>query len=246
MFVLLVLVFGVGFVFLGVGSGGLDLGQLVRDTFGAKGGGGGTSISKARKDVAAHPRDPKAYKTLANALEKKGQTDEAITTLEQYVKLAPKDTGQLSHLGQLEFRNASDLLVAAQTAYLNQQTATAGSTLGVTPTGKFAQGLGTDPIQSAVSTKVSTATQQALTAYQSAATGAIKTFKRLAKLQPGLSSLLELAQAAQQFNDTKTAIGAYKKLLKIETDPQTKAQIIARIKALQPTPTKKPAKKGGG
>src|SRR5438445_13709840 len=70
-FALMVLVFGVGFVFLGVGSGGLDLGSLIRDTFGAKGGGGGKSISAAQKEVSTHPRDPKTYKDLADALERK-------------------------------------------------------------------------------------------------------------------------------------------------------------------------------
>src|SRR5919199_1711267 len=65
-FVLMVLVFGLGFAFLGVGSGGLDLGQMIRDTFGSKGGGGGPSISKALKEVGKHPRQAAAYKKLAD------------------------------------------------------------------------------------------------------------------------------------------------------------------------------------
>src|SRR5438128_12027611 len=84
-FAVMVLVFGVGFVFLGVGSGGLDLGQLVRDVFGSKGP-TGTSISKARDEVAKHPREAQAYKKLADAYARKGRTDDAMTTLEQYVK----------------------------------------------------------------------------------------------------------------------------------------------------------------
>src|SRR5438045_8935064 len=55
-FAVMVIVFGAGFAFLGVGSGGLDLGSLIRDTFGTKGG-GGTSISKAEKEVAKHPHE---------------------------------------------------------------------------------------------------------------------------------------------------------------------------------------------
>src|SRR6266540_5288103 len=46
-FVLLIVVFAGGFVFLGVGSGGLDLGQLLRDAFGNKSPSTG-SISKAQ------------------------------------------------------------------------------------------------------------------------------------------------------------------------------------------------------
>src|SRR5690242_17283795 len=60
-FALMVVVFGVGFAFLGVGSGGLDLGSLIQDAFGTKGG-GGTSISKAQKEVAKHPRQAQGYK----------------------------------------------------------------------------------------------------------------------------------------------------------------------------------------
>jgi tetratricopeptide (TPR) repeat protein len=245
MFVLLVVVFGAGFVFLGVGSGGLDLGSLLRDAFGKKGS-SAPSLSKAREDVAKHPRNAAAYKKLADALEAKGQTAQAITTLEQYVKLKPKDTTQLTRLGRLEFTQAANLQNAAQVAYLDQQAAGLGSSLGVAPTGKFGQALGTDPIQSAVSSKSSTESTQAFSKYQAAATAAVKTFKRLAKVRPGVSSLLALAQAAQQFSDSHTAVAAYKKLLKLETDPTIKAEIRAKIKALQPTPTTtKPRKKHG-
>src|SRR5919206_4957832 len=90
-FALMVIVFGAGFAFLGVGSGGLDLGQMIRDTFGSKGGGGGTSISKALKEVQKHPREAAAYKKLADAYHAKGKTDEEISTLQQYTRLAPKD-----------------------------------------------------------------------------------------------------------------------------------------------------------
>jgi DNA-binding SARP family transcriptional activator len=232
----MVLVFGVGFVFLGVGSGGLDLGSLVRDVFGSKGS-SGTSISKARDEVARHPRDPKRYKKLADALASKGRTDEAISALERYMTLAPKDATQLGRLGQLQFTQAENFRTQAQIAYFDQQTSLAGSTLGVTPTGKLGQALGTDPIQQAVSGKVSTRAQQALTKYTTASTAAIKSFKRLAKLQPGVSSYFALARAAEQFSDNTTAVAAYKKLLKLESDPATKTQIKAKIKALQPAPT---------
>ena len=53
-FVFLILVFGGGFVFLGVGSGGLDLGQLIRDAFGNSGS-SGTSVSEAQKRVDERP-----------------------------------------------------------------------------------------------------------------------------------------------------------------------------------------------
>jgi tetratricopeptide (TPR) repeat protein len=259
----MVLVYGVGFVYLGVGSGGLDLGQLVRDVFGSKGS-SGTSISKARDEVAKHPREAVAYKKLADALSRKGQTDEAISQLEQYMKLAPKDKTQLARLGGLELNQAQTLLTQAGGAAVAAQSAQAGSSLGVTPTGKFGQALGTDPVQQAVSGNVTAAQQAALTSYQSAATRTLATFTRLAKLSPGESSEFSLAQTAEQLGignlrlgqtsgltQIQTAVKAYKKLLTIVTDPATKAQIRAKIKTLAPTatstkPKKHARKKAGG
>jgi hypothetical protein len=68
-FVFLILVFGGGFVFLGVGSGGLDLGQLLRDAFGNTGS-SGTSISEAQKRVDERPSALRR-KDLANALRRR-------------------------------------------------------------------------------------------------------------------------------------------------------------------------------
>src|SRR5205823_5418060 len=163
---------GAGFAFLGVGSGGLDLGQMIRDTFGAKGGGGGTSISAAQKRVNQHPRQASAYKTLADALERKGRTDEAMTALEQYTRLAPKDATQLAHLGRLQYTQAAAAAAEARAAYAEQQSVFAGSTFGPASTSKLGQALGQDPITQAVSTKVSTQVQEASSKYTSASTKA--------------------------------------------------------------------------
>src|SRR5919198_1331950 len=99
-FVLLIVVFAGGFVFLGVGSGGLDLGQLLRDAFGNKGPSSG-SVSKAQEQVREHPRDGAARRNLATVLEKKGRTEEAIDAWSQYTALRPSPTGTFgSALGQ--------------------------------------------------------------------------------------------------------------------------------------------------
>jgi tetratricopeptide (TPR) repeat protein len=259
----MVLVFGVGFVFLGVGSGGLDLGQLVRDVFGSKGS-SGTSISKARDEVAKHPRQAAAYKKLADALARKGQTDDAITQLQQYMKLAPKDTTQLTRLGGLELNQTQTLLQQAQIAALAAQSAGVGSTLGMTPTGKFGQALGTDPVQQAVSGNTSAASQASLASYQTAATRTLATFRQLAKVKPGVSSELQFAETAEQIGlstlrlgqtsglaQIHTAVGAYKKALASVTDPATKALIKAKLKTLEPSatstkPKKHARKKAGG
>jgi tetratricopeptide (TPR) repeat protein len=227
----MVVVFVVGFAFLGVGSGGLDLQSLVQDVFGAKGG-GGTSISKAQEEVQKHPRDPAAWKKLATAYQNKGRIDDAINALTQYAALRPKDATQLQQLAQLEKTEADNTATDYQLAYFAQQGSGAGSTFGPSPSSKLGQALA-DPVSSAVSTRDSTRVQQALTKYQTASTRALATYKKLAKLQGGQAAYFQLAQAAEHFGDAKTAIAAYTKVLRLSSDPSTKAQIRAKIKSLR-------------
>jgi tetratricopeptide (TPR) repeat protein len=227
----MVVVFVVGFAFLGVGSGGLDLQSLVQD-FGAKGGGGGTSISKAQEEVQKHPRNAVAWKKLATAYQNKGRTDDAVAALTRYAALRPKDATQLGQLAQLEKTQADNAATEYQLAYFAQQSSGAGSTFGPSSSSKLGQAL-TDPISSAVNTRDSTRVQQALTKYQTASTQALATYKKLAKLQANQASYFQLAQAAEHFGDAKTAIAAYTKVLRLSTDATAKAQIRAKIKSLR-------------
>jgi tetratricopeptide (TPR) repeat protein len=231
-FAVMILVFGVGFVVLGVGSGGLDLGSLLQDSFGR--GSSGTSISKAQKKVDENPRNAAAQKELATAYESKGRISEALAAYQQYVALRPKDADALSHLGALQRSQADDYLNQAQLAFFQQSQASAGSTFGAAPGSKFGQALGEDPIARAVQTKTSAATQEVNAQYQTAAQAAVATFKKLAKLQPTQDSLFALADVARHFQDVPTATKAYEQLLKKVDDPGTRQQIRAQIKALRP------------
>jgi tetratricopeptide (TPR) repeat protein len=231
-FVFLILVFGGGFVFLGVGSGGLDLGSLIRDAFG-RGSSSAPSIAKAQGEVRKHPLDAVARKDLATAYENKGRVDEAIAAWQQYTKLRPKDVSALRRVAQLELGQADVYLQQAQAASLAQQSAGTGSAFSPT-SGKFGQALGQDPISSAVSTQASTQLQQASTKYQAAASQAIASYKKIVKLTPNdQQAVFSLAQAADSLRQTAVAISAYKRLLKFNLDPTAKAQIRARIKTLQ-------------
>ena len=235
----MVVVFGAGFAFLGVGSGGLDLGQMIQDAFGT-GGSSGTSISAAQKEVAKHPRQAAGYKTLADAYERKGRRSDAIAALQQYAALKPNDTGQLERLANLQAATARAALADAQLAVYDEQTALAGQTFGAAPTSKFAQALA-DPITAAVSAKVQRHVQETNARYQSTSTAAIATLKRVAKIRPDQTSYFELARTAEEFGDTGSALAAYKKLLKVSKDPATRTSIRAKIAQLQPQ-----APKGGG
>ena len=231
-FVFLILIFGGGFVFLGVGSGGLDLGSLIRDAFG-RGSSSTPSVSKAQSEVVKHPLDPSARKDLATALENKGRIDEAIAAWTQYTKLRPKDVSALRHLAQLELGQADTFLAQAQQASLEQQSAGAGSAFAPS-NGKLGQALGQDPISSALSTKASAQLQEATGKYQASASQAIAAYQKIVKLQPtDQQAVFALAQAADTLRQTPVAISAYKRLLKFNLDPTTAAQIRARIKTLQ-------------
>lgn len=232
-FVLLIFVFGGGFIFLGVGSGGLDLGTLLRDAFGNKGASTG-SVSKAQKAVQERPFNAPARRNLADVLEKKGRVDEAITAWQAYVKLRPKDTTALRHLGQLELGQADRFLREAQLAALAQQEAGAGSAFTPSSSSKFGQSLGQNPIASAVSTKATTALQQASVKYQTAAGAAVTTYKQIVKVNPrDQQALLALAQAADTLRQPSVAISAYKRVLALGLDQATAAQIRQRIKTLR-------------
>ena len=231
-FVFLILVFGGGFVFLGVGSGGLDLGSLIRDAFG-RGSSSTPSVSKAQEEVRKHPLDPAARKDLATALEQKGKVEEAIVAWTQYTKVRPNDVSALRRLAQLQLGQADTFLQQAQLASLAQQNAGVGSAFAPS-NGKFGQALGQDPISSALSTKASTQLQEATSKYQTAASGAIASYKKIVKLTPtDQQAVFALAQAADNLRQTPAAISAYKRLLKFNLDPTTAAQIRARIKTLQ-------------
>ena len=240
-FVFLILVFGGGFVFLGVGSGGLDLGQLIRDAFGNSGS-SGTSVSEAQKQVQERPFNATARKDLANALEKKGRIDESIGAWTEYTKMKPKDVTSLRHLGQLELGQADRYFRDAQLASLAQQDAGVGSPFRPSSTDKFGQALGQDPIAAALSGKASTELQQASVKYQTAATRAVVTYQLIVKVSPDdEQALFSLAQAADTLRQIPVAIRAYKRLLQFQLDPATAAQIRERIKTLQQS-----AAPGGG
>jgi tetratricopeptide (TPR) repeat protein len=232
-FVFLIIIFGGGFVFLGVGSGGLDLGQLLRDAFGNSSG-GGPSVSEAQQEVQQHPFQAAARRNFASALEKKGRIDEAIDAWIQYTRLRPTDVAALRHLGQLELGQADKYFRQAQLASLAQQQAGLGSPFLPSQTDSFGQAVGTDPISQAMSTKASKELQEASAKYQTAAGKAVATYQGIVKLQPNdEQALFSLAQAADTLGQRPVAIRAYKKLLTFKLDPATAAQIRQRVKTLQ-------------
>ena len=239
-YLILAVLFAVTFAFLGVGSGansGLDQLFSGLNIFGR----GGSSVSKALKEVQKHPSDPKGFRDLATAYAAKGDTPSAISALQRYTTLKPKDAKAWSEVAGLQLGQAQDYVSQYQAASQNQQLAAPSQAFR--PSGKLGTALGTDPIEQAAATTASTATadlyQRATLAYS----GAISSYKALVKLQPAnANAQFQLAQAAQTAGDTTTAVAAYKAFLKLNPDSSTAASVRQLIKQLAPAPTK-PAKK---
>ena len=248
-FIFLALVFALSFVFLGVGSGSSGIGDLLRGNIHLFGGGGSsssTSVSGAQKRIQKNPKDAAAYHDLARAYEAKGDTTNAISALNTYTKLRPKDTGALTELAG-QYLSQAD--AARQQAIAAQSALTSASIFTPFPvTGKLASALGSNPITDAstsgAQTAFTTAYQKMLTGYSSA----VGAYKRLAKQTPNDPTVqLQLGSTAVSANDAKTAVVAFKRFLQLAPDdpsaPSVKKEIKQLESSLKPTPKATPKPK---
>jgi Flp pilus assembly protein TadD len=226
----LAVVFAGGFAFLGVGSGNSDLSGLFDNIF--HGGSSGPSISSALKRIDKNPSDATAYKDLATAYQNKGRTDDAISALETYTGLRPKDKEGLGTLGSLQLAKAQSLQQDAALAQYMQQQAYAPSGFAPPSTTTLGKALSQDPIQQAVQSEASSRASDVQSRMSAAFSDAVNTYQRLAKLSPNdASAQTALAETAQAAGNTPVAIAAYRRLAKLQ--PDQAAQIRQKIKQLQ-------------
>jgi tetratricopeptide (TPR) repeat protein len=224
MYVLLAVLFAITFAAVGVGSGSSGLEGLFN---GISLFGNGNPVGDAKAEIKKNPA--KGWRQLASAYETKGDNANAIGALQQYVKLRPHDESAYTELGGLQLSEAQKAVAEYQSAQAVQQQAAPGQAFR--PGGDVGKALGSDPIEQATASQANDATQslyqKALTAY----TGAIDTYKQLAKVEPrSASAQFQLAQAAQTAGDAATAAAAYKRYLQLDpTTPQRK-QIEKLIK----------------
>jgi tetratricopeptide (TPR) repeat protein len=257
MFVLLVFVFGAGFVFLGVGSGSSGIGDLLNGNWGSLfGSSNGTSaqVSKDRKLIAKNPKDWTAYKDLASALATQNKLDEAISTLETLKQKQPKDVDGLTQLASLYLRKADAARNDAAAIQSNQASLVGPTDFTPAGTSKVAEAYQslTDPILAAVqnqsSNQLNTAYSKMTTAYSQATSA----YQAVANLTPNDPSVqFYLGQTAEQVPDAATAIAAYKRFVKLAPDDPTTPVIKQHIKALEkqqassPTASSTPVTTGG-
>jgi cytochrome c-type biogenesis protein CcmH/NrfG len=246
-FVFLAIVFAGGFVFLGIGSGS-NLGDVLSNFTDVFHHGSSTSSAakKAEKRVREHPKDAQAYTDLATALEADNRTDGAISALEHYRTLRPKDTGTLTELGQLYLQKGDQarsrgqgVQLAAEAAYLGTLFGPqAGSEIGQALSGTADPSTGADPVNQAV---VSLANDRATKAYNEMNTAfgkAVGVYKQVAAASPkDPDSWLQLGVAAEQANDTATAITGYQQYLKLAPDAADAAAVRQHITQLRSSQT---------
>jgi regulator of sirC expression with transglutaminase-like and TPR domain len=228
-FLFLALAFGLGFVAFGVGAGGVGFGDIFRGA----GNSGIPSVSSARERVNENPKDAKAWRDLATALQAQAETDEAIEALQGYVALRPKDEDALRELAALYLVQLGDAQREYQLAQLRiAYLATSGSYFQSISLG--GQPLDLDPISAAVSSSLSTDTTAALSKAQAAASSSVETYRKIAALRPDDPSIqLQLGDAAASAGDSTTAIQAYKKYLAlVPADDPTVRRVESLIKQL--------------
>jgi tetratricopeptide (TPR) repeat protein len=234
MFVFLALVFGVGFVAFGVGTGSNGLSDVLKDNFLFSSGSASGDVGKARDRVKKHPNDAAAYLALSRALQADDKRDEAIAPMERYTRMRPKDTDALRELASLYLVKGQDFQEQGQIAQASAQEGYAAPFFLPPATTKLGQALGQDPIYQSVSSLTNEAVTTAYTGMQDAFGKAVRTYKRLAALSPKDSSAqFELAQTAEQAGDVPTAISAYKRFLVLAPQDPTAPAVRDRIKQLQ-------------
>jgi tetratricopeptide (TPR) repeat protein len=242
-FVLLAVVFASSFVFLGVGSGSSGIGDLLNGNFGdlfGSSSGSSAQVKKNQKLIATNPKNYAAYKELAAAQASDGKLDDAIATLLQLKSLRPKDVDGLTQLAGLYLRKADIARTEAIAVQNATQNVVSPSTFAPAPTSPFGKAYQSfsapvaDAIQKKANDKFSAAYSKLTTAY----TQAVGAYQAVASVNPNDPSIqFALAQTAEQAQDTKTAIAAYKRFLKLAPEDPTAPAIRQRLKQLQQQPS---------
>ena len=231
-FVLLIIVFAGSFVFLGVGSSGLGLGDLFN---GIRGGGDSASVDKPLEATQKNPKDAASWKELATAYDSKGEYASGLAAWERYTQLRPKDVDGFNALAQDYGQQLQTQVAELQAAQAEAQQAQP-TDLNPGTSSPLGRALGSldDPLNQNEGTEANTRYQAAAGAYQQTASQLIAAFQKIAKLQPHDPGVrLQLAQTAESIGDAPAAIAAYKQFVKLAPDDASAPQAKARIKALE-------------
>jgi tetratricopeptide (TPR) repeat protein len=236
-FVFLALVFAVGFVAFGVGSGSSGISDILRGNFF---GGGGTSTSslvkQKQKAIARNPEDISAYLDLAGLYQQDQDETKALATLTKAEQVAPKNFDVLNRIAGIYSGQAELERQAAQNAQIVYFESTV-SPPGLDPSSTLGQAISSDPYSDVLKTRANEAYSKMVSAFTKAETAYKKLVTAAAGTSQEANAQLQLAGAAQISGDTTTAVDAYTRFLKIAPDsPNALAvrQTLEQLKASLP------------
>jgi len=236
-FVFLALVFAVGFVAFGVGSGSSGISDILRGNFF---GGGGTSTSslvkQKQKAIAQNPNDISAYLDLAGLYQQDQDETKALATLSRAEQVAPKNFDVLNRIAGIYSGQAELERQAAQNAQIVYFESTV-SPPGLDPSSTLGQAISSDPYSDVLKTRANEAYSKMVSAFTKAETAYKKLVTAAAGTSQEANAQLQLAGAAQISGDTTAAVNAYTRFLKIAPDsPNALAvrQTLEQLKASLP------------
>jgi DNA-binding SARP family transcriptional activator len=239
-FIFLALVFGVGFVVFGVGTGAGGIGDVL-DFSGSSAS--GPSRSSLEKKTQENPKDPEAWRELATKLQQDDDVAEAIVALTRYTALKPKDESGVQELGGLYLRQADEFANEYFLAQTQTQALAPGQQFAPPAGSPFAQAF-QNPLSSAVTQVTQGKLSDAYTKYLDTQRKAVVVYKKLVALRPtDATNQYRLAQVAQSAGDSATAIAAYKKFLSLAPNDALAPAAKKALKELTAAPA---AAVGGG
>jgi hypothetical protein len=232
-FVFLALVFAIGFVAFGVGSGSTGISDILRGNFFGGGTSTGSQIKDKQKAIEQNPQDINAYLDLAGIYQQDQQEDKALATLRRAQKVAPKNFDVLNRIAGIYSGRAELARTDAQNAQIDYFNSTV-SPPGLDPTSTLGGAIANDTYSSSLQQKFNEAYQKMVKEFSTAESA----YRQLVAASKGTSqeanAQLQLASAAQIAGDNPTAIDAYTRFLKIAPDsPNAQAvrQTLAQLKA---------------
>jgi predicted Zn-dependent protease len=207
MFVFLALVFAVGFVGFGVGSGAGGLDQLWNNEQAAS---SGPSVGDAQDKIA--DGDPVGYKELAEAYRADGKQDEAIAAGEDYVRAKPDDLAFARSLASdYEGKAARQRDEAAVIS--EELSASTGTIFAPPPQTALGRALGMGRIDRELTSDANQKLTELYGGIESAYSRATELYQRVARVERDdvLLQML-LAQTAYQSRKNGIAIKAYQRV----------------------------------
>jgi cytochrome c-type biogenesis protein CcmH/NrfG len=244
-FLALAVVFGITFVFAGVGTSGPSLVDLIgqnNDSSPTTTAADSSAVQKAEAATKASPKDPQVWLSLAQAEVAAGQLDKVPAAAEQAAELAPKDATVQAAIADVYLAQAAAALQKAQTMYaeaqgggmVNGRSAVPQQVIPGQSSGATQFQTAQESIASAkfsdVSAKVSPLQTEANDAYKAAVT-AQTIVTELNADDP--AAWFRLGQIATAANDTTGAIAAYQRFIKLAPNDPLTAKVKEEIKRLQ-------------